>query len=67
MECNNKVVDYLNIIFNLNDGNYKSYHKQENKITYSNVQLNHPPNINKQLSKTTTNNGKRTTTAQKLL
>ena len=67
MECNNKVVDYLNIIFNLNDGNYKSYRKQENKITYLNIQLNHPPNVNKQLPKTTTNNDKRTTTAQKLL
>ena len=65
-ECKNKVVDYLDVIFNLNDGTYKPYHKPDNKITYIIVQSNHPPNM-KQLPKTTTNNDERTTTVQQLL
>ena len=51
IECNKKVVDYLDITFNLKDGTYKSYHKPDNKITYINVQSNHLPNIIKQLQK----------------
>ena len=52
IECNKKVVDYPEITFNLKDGTYKPYHKPDNKITYINVQLNHPSNIIKQLPKT---------------
>ena len=52
IECNKNVVDYLDVTFNLKDGTYKSYHKPDNKITYINVQSNHPPNIIKQLPKT---------------
>ena len=44
IECNKKVVDYLNIIFNLDNGTYKPYHKPD-KVTYKNVQLNHPPSM----------------------
>ena len=51
IECNKKVVDYLDVTFNLKDGTYKPYHKPD-KITYINVQSNHPPNIIKQLPKT---------------
>ena len=51
IECNKKVVDFLDITFNLKDGTYKSYHKPDNKITYINVQSNHLPNIIKQLQK----------------
>ena len=43
-----KVVDYLDVTFNRKDGTYKPYHK----ITYINVQSNHPPNTIKQLQKT---------------
>ena len=52
IECNKKVVDYLDVTFNLKDGTYKPYHKPDNKITYINVQSSHPPNIIKQLPKT---------------
>ena len=48
IECNKKVVDYLDVTFNRKDGTYKPYHK----ITYINVQSNHPPNTIKQLQKT---------------
>ena len=51
-EYNKKVVNYLDVTFNLNDGTYKPYHKPGNKITYINVQLKHPPNIIKQSPKT---------------
>ena len=52
IKCNKKVVDYLDVTFNLNDRSYKPYHKPDNKITYINVQSNHPPNRIKQLPKT---------------
>ena len=52
IECNKKVIDYLHITFDLEDGPYKPYHKPDNKITYINVQSYHPPNIIKQLPKT---------------
>ena len=51
IKCNKKVVDYLDVTFNLQDGNYKPYRKPDNKITYINVQSNHPPSIIKQLPK----------------
>ena len=46
IQCNKKVVD---VTFNLKDGTYKPYHKPDNKISYINIQSNHPPNIIKQL------------------
>ena len=52
IECNKKVVDFLDVTFNLKDGTYKPYQKPDNKISYINVQSNHPPNIIKQLPKT---------------
>ena len=52
MECKKKVVDFLDVTFNLKDGTYKPYQKPDNKISYINVQSKHPPNIIKQLPKT---------------
>ena len=52
IEWSKKVVDYLNVTLNLKDGTYKPYHKPDNKITYINVQSNHPQNTIKQLPKT---------------
>ena len=49
IECNKKVVDFLDVTFNLKDGTYKPYQKPDNKISYINVQSNHPPNITNQL------------------
>ena len=44
IECNKKVIDYLNIILNLNNGTYKPYYKPD-KVFYKNVQLSHPPSM----------------------
>ena len=41
IECNKKVVDFLDVTFNLRGGAYKPYQKPDNKISY----INHPPNI----------------------
>ena len=61
IECN-KVVDYLHVTFNLNNGTYKPYHKPDDNVTYVNVQSNHPPKHNK-----TTTKKNRTSTAEHLL
>ena len=52
IECNKKVVDFLEATFNLKDRTYKPYQKPDNKISYINIQSNHPPNIIKHLPKT---------------
>ena len=44
IECKRKVVDFLDVTFNLNGGTYKPYQKSDNRISYINVQLNDPPN-----------------------
>ena len=51
IKCNKEVADYLDITFNLKDGTDKPYHKADSKITYINIQSNHPPNIIKQIPK----------------
>ena len=47
-----KVVNYLDVTFNLNDGTYRTYQKADNIIQYIHVESNRPPNIIKQISKT---------------
>ena len=43
--ANMKVVDFLDVTFNLNDETYKPYNKPNNKPLYVNAQSNHPPTI----------------------
>ena len=52
IECNMKIVNYLDVTFNLNDGTYRPYQKPDNIIQYIHVESNHPPNIIKQVPKT---------------
>ena len=49
IECNKKVVDFLDVTFNLKDETYKPYQKPDKKISNINVQSNHPQNIANQL------------------
>ena len=52
IECNMKIVNYLDITFNLNDGTYRPYQKPDNLIQYIHVESNDPPNIIKPFPKT---------------
>ena len=52
IECNMKVVNYLDVTFNLDDGTYRPYQKPDNIIQYIHVESNHPPTIIKQNPKT---------------
>ena len=52
IKCNIKIVDYLDVTFNFNDGIYRHYQKPNSIIQYIHVESNHPPNIIKQISKT---------------
>ena len=45
IECNMKVVNYLDLTFNLNDGTYKPYTKPNNEIKYIHKNSNHPPSV----------------------
>ena len=49
IKCNQKIVDYLDVTLNLNNGSYKPYRKPNDELSYINAKSNHPPNIIKQL------------------
>ena len=49
IQCNLKIVDYLDVTLNLNDGTHKPYRKPNDITTYIHKESNHPPNIIKQL------------------
>ena len=44
-----KVVDYLDVTLNLNDGSFKPFRKPDDETNYIHVESDHPPNIIKQL------------------
>ena len=44
-EVNKKIVDFLDVRFNLNDLTYEPYRKSNNDHVYINKHSNHPPNI----------------------
>ena len=44
-ELDKKVVDFLDVRFNLNEQTYEPYRKPNNEPVYINIQSNHPPNI----------------------
>ena len=46
-------VDFLDVTFNLINNTYRPYKKPNDNLTYINTSSNHPPNIIKQLTKTT--------------
>ena len=52
IERNMKIVNYLDVTFNLNDGIYRPYQKSDKIIQCIHVKSNHPPNIIKQIPKT---------------
>ena len=49
IRCSMKVVNSLDVIFNLNGGTYKPYTKQNNEIKYILKKSNHPPSVIQQI------------------
>ena len=49
IQCNMKIVNYLDVTFNLNDGTYKPYTKLNNEIKYIHKNSNHPPSVIRQI------------------
>ena len=45
IECNLKIVNYLDATFNLNDGSYQTYRQPNDEARYNHFQLDHPPSI----------------------
>ena len=48
-ESNLRIVTYLDVTLNLNNGSFKPYHKPGDIIQYINKESNHPPSIIKHL------------------
>ena len=49
IQCNFKIVDYLDVTFNLTDSSYRPFNKTNNEINYIHKQSNDPTSIIKQL------------------
>ena len=49
IKCNMKLVNYLDVTLNLNNSNYKPYHKPDNEILYIHKDSNHPLSILNQI------------------
>ena len=48
-ESNLKIVNYLDVTFNLKDGTFRTYHKPDDQMQYIHTESNHPPNIIKHI------------------
>ena len=51
IECKMKIVNYLDVTFDLNDGTYKPYIISNNQTKHIHVDSDHPPSIIKQIQK----------------
>ena len=49
IKCNLKIVDYLDVTLNLNDGTYHTFHKTNEETNYIHVESDHPPQIIKKI------------------
>ena len=49
IKCNLKIVDYLDVPLNLNDGTYRPCHKPNEETTYLHVESDYPPQIIKKI------------------
>ena len=45
IKCNLKIVDYLDVTLNSNDGTYRPFHKPDEETTYIHVKSDHPLQI----------------------
>ena len=53
IKCNMKLIYYLDVTLNLNNSNYKPYHKPDNEILYIHKDSNHPLSILNQIPTST--------------
>ena len=53
IQCNLKIVDFLDVTFDLDNNVYKPFRKESNKPIYVNKHFNHPTSILKKLAKST--------------
>ena len=51
IQCNLKIVDFLDVIFDLENNVYKPFRRENNKSIYINKHSHRPPSILKQLPK----------------
>ena len=42
-ESNQKIVNYLDVTLNLQDGTFRPYHKPDDQMQYVHLESNHPP------------------------
>ena len=49
IQCNLKIVNYLDVTFNLSNATYRSFCKTNNEITYIHKESNHPPSMLRQI------------------
>ena len=49
IQCNMKIVNYLDVTSNLSDGTYKPYTKPNNEIKYIHKNSNHPSSVIRQI------------------
>ena len=49
IQCDMKIVNYLDVTFNLSDRTYKPYTKTNNEIKYIHKNTNHPPGVIQQI------------------
>ena len=49
IQCNLKIVNYLDVTFNLENSTYRPFQKENNEVKYIHIESNHPPSILKQL------------------
>ena len=50
IQYNMKIVYYLGVSLNLNNSNFKPYHKPDNEILHIHKDSNHPPSILKKIN-----------------
>ena len=51
INCNMKIVNYLDVTLNLKDGSYRPYKKPNEETNYIHVNSDHPPILFKTASK----------------
>ena len=49
IQCNLKIVNYLDVTFNLSNATYRPFCKPNNEIAYIHKESNHPPSILRQI------------------